>query len=112
MPRPLTKTARIDWRRPALLCLLAACCLAAAVGAMAGETTPAGIQQVLEDAHAKFEGVRDGANADYIPALDKVDPELFGIAAFSPRLDAAGNSVRAQLAIDYIAERLGGNIFE
>lgn len=41
-----------------------------------------------------------------------VAPGEYGIAAFSPRLDVAGNSVRAQLAIDYIAEQLGGNIFE
>jgi glutaminase len=41
-----------------------------------------------------------------------VSPGDYGIAAFSPRVDAAGNSVRAQLAIEYIVERLGGNIFE
>ena len=41
-----------------------------------------------------------------------VAPGQYGIAAFSPRLDAAGNSVRAQQAIQYIVERLGGNIFE
>jgi glutaminase len=41
-----------------------------------------------------------------------VAPGEYGIAAFSPRLDEAGNSVRAQLAIAYIVEQLGGNIFE
>lgn len=38
-----------------------------------------------------------------------VVPGKFGIAAFSPRLDAAGNSVRAQLAIYDIVQRLGVN---
>jgi glutaminase len=38
-----------------------------------------------------------------------VAPGRFGIAAFSPPLDAAGNSVRAQLAIGYVAEQLGAN---
>jgi glutaminase len=38
-----------------------------------------------------------------------VAPGRFGIAAFSPPLDAAGNSVRAQLAIRYVAEKLGAN---
>ncbi|MEM0516287.1 glutaminase A [Pseudoalteromonas sp. YIC-827] len=38
-------------------------------------------------------------------------PGKFAIAAFSPRLDAAGNSVRAQKAIDYIAEKAKANIF-
>jgi glutaminase len=41
-----------------------------------------------------------------------VAPGQYGIAAFSPRLDAAGNSVRAQLAIEYVVENLGGNVFE
>ena len=40
-----------------------------------------------------------------------VAPERFSIAVFSPRLDAAGNSVRAQKAIDYIAQSLDANIF-
>jgi glutaminase len=38
-----------------------------------------------------------------------VVPGLFGIAAISPPLDAAGNSVRAQKAITDIAEALGAN---
>jgi glutaminase len=38
-----------------------------------------------------------------------VSPGRFGIAAFSARLDAAGNSVRAQRAIEFVSNRLGGN---
>jgi glutaminase len=38
-------------------------------------------------------------------------PGRFAIAAFSPPLDAAGNSVRAQRAIEHIAHRLGVNLF-
>jgi len=38
-----------------------------------------------------------------------VSPGKFGIAAFSPPLDAAGNSVRAQKAIADISAALGGN---
>ncbi|TYK67002.1 glutaminase A [Colwellia echini] len=40
-----------------------------------------------------------------------VSPGQFAVAVFSPRLDAAGNSIRAQQAIDYIAEKLHANIF-
>lgn len=40
-----------------------------------------------------------------------VAPERFSIAVFSPRLDKAGNSVRAQKAIDYIADAMDANIF-
>jgi glutaminase len=38
-----------------------------------------------------------------------VAPGRFGIAAFSPPLDAAGNSVRSQKAIQYVVEQLGAN---
>jgi len=38
-----------------------------------------------------------------------VAPGKFGIAAFSPPLDAAGNSVRAQKAIADVSNALGGN---
>ena len=41
-----------------------------------------------------------------------VSPGKFGIAAVSPRLDSAGNSVRAQRAITAISNALGGNPFE
>ncbi|WP_439182169.1 glutaminase A [Carboxylicivirga taeanensis] len=41
-----------------------------------------------------------------------VVPGKGAIAAFSPRLDAAGNSVRAQKAIAYISQHLNINIFD
>jgi glutaminase len=43
--------------------------------------------------------------------LIAVSPGRFGIAAFSPPLDAAGNSVRAQKAIADVSNALGGNPF-
>ena len=38
-----------------------------------------------------------------------MSPGKFGIAAISPPLDAAGNSVRAQKAIADVSNALGGN---
>lgn len=38
-------------------------------------------------------------------------PGAFGIAAFAPPLDDAGNSVKAQAVIKYITQKLGLNIF-
>ena len=38
-------------------------------------------------------------------------PGQFGIAAFAPPLDGAGNSVKAQLAIQYVMNKLGLNVF-
>ncbi len=40
-----------------------------------------------------------------------VVPGVMGIAAFSPRLDESGNSVRAQAAISYISNRLNLNVY-
>jgi glutaminase len=40
-----------------------------------------------------------------------VAPGKGGLCTFSPPLDAAGNSVRGQLAARYLAERLGLNLF-
>ena len=37
-------------------------------------------QQIVDAAYAKFKDLKEGKNADYIPALAKVDPNLFGIA--------------------------------
>ena len=40
-----------------------------------------------------------------------VIPGVMGLAAFAPPLDSAGNSVKAQKALEYISVRLGLNIF-
>jgi len=37
-------------------------------------------QAIVNAAFEKFRGLKEGKNADYIPALAKVDPNLFGIA--------------------------------
>ena len=41
-----------------------------------------------------------------------IAPGAFGIAVVSPPLDGFGNSVRAQLAIEYIVKELGLNPYE
>lgn len=48
------------------------------------EFSAAKIKSVLEKAHAKFKGLKEGENADYIPVLDKVPSELFGISLVTP----------------------------
>lgn len=42
--------------------------------------TPQEIQAAVDAAYRDFRGLQEGANADYIPALAAVDPNLFGIA--------------------------------
>jgi glutaminase len=55
--------------------------LAVAVGVT---TLPLGaqgdIQSVVNTAFAKYKDLKEGKNADYIPALARVDPNMFGIA--------------------------------
>ena len=46
--------------------------------------TPAEIEAALKAAYTKYQTLKEGANADYIPALAKVDPNLFGIALVTP----------------------------
>jgi glutaminase len=42
--------------------------------------TPAQIQSALDAALGKYKDLKEGKNADYIPALAKVDPNIYGIA--------------------------------
>jgi glutaminase len=56
---------------------LAFCFLGAS---MAQAQTPAQIQAALDAAYGKYQNLQEGKNADYIPALAKVDPNIYGIA--------------------------------
>lgn len=44
------------------------------------DPSPADLAAVVQEAHAAFKDLKDGANADYIPELTKVPSELFGVA--------------------------------
>lgn len=56
---------------------VAAASLLAAVVAQAQQ--PAQVDAALKAAHAKYQTLKQGANADYIPALAKVDSNIYGI---------------------------------
>ena len=43
------------------------------------QTTTTKIKEVIQDAYNKYKGDMGGANADYIKALDIVNPNIFGI---------------------------------
>jgi glutaminase len=51
---------------------------------MAQAQTPAEIEAALKAAYSKYQNLKEGKNADYIPALAKVDPNVFGIALVTP----------------------------
>jgi glutaminase len=43
------------------------------------------LQKLVNEAHAQFKGVTDGAPADYIPELAKVPADLFGVVIVTTR---------------------------
>ena len=47
-------------------------------------TTAPDYQRVVNAAYERYKNLREGKNADYIPALAKVDSNLFGIALVTP----------------------------
>ncbi len=67
--------------------------------------TPAEIQAALDAAYAKYRDIQEGANADYIPALAKVDPKIYGIALVTTdgKVYTAGD-VRSEVSIQSISK--------
>ena len=65
----------------------------------------ADIQKAVDAAYAKYKGLQEGKNADYIPALAKVDPNLFGIALVTPdgKVYTAGD-VKTEVSIQSISK--------
>ena len=70
-----------------------------------GAQTPGDIQQAVDAAYAKFRTLKEGKNADYIPALAKVDPNLFGIAVVTAdgKVYTAGD-VKTEVSIQSISK--------
>jgi glutaminase len=70
-----------------------------------GAQTPAEIQQAVDAAYAKYRTLKEGKNADYIPALAKVDPNLFGIAVVTTdgKVYSAGD-IKTEVSIQSISK--------
>src|SRR4051812_39479657 len=62
---------------------IAAALLAVAAQGIAAQT-PADYQRVVNAAYERYKNLDEGKNADYIPALAKVDSKVFGIALVTP----------------------------
>jgi glutaminase len=63
------------------------------------------VQTAVDAAYAKFKTLNEGKNADYIPALAKVDPNLFGIALVTTdgKVYTAGD-VKTEVSIQSISK--------
>src|SRR6058998_2423908 len=78
--------------------------MAAAVLA-ASAPSPDEIQTALNAAYAKYRGLQEGKNADYIPALAKVDPDLFGIALITVDGKAyTAGDIKSEVSIQSISK--------
>ena len=86
-----------------------ACALAVSVLALARPPlvaqAPADVQRAVDAAYAKYRTLAEGKNADYIPALAKVDPNLFGIALVTSdgKVYTAGD-VKTEVSIQSISK--------
>lgn len=79
-------------------------CLGAA-NLMAAELDKASIENALKAAYDKYKGLKEGANADYIPALAKVDSNIYGIAlvTMDGKMYTAGD-IKSEVSIQSISK--------
>lgn len=90
-------------RRGMLAALVSMSALFVALSASA--QTPEQIQTALNAAYAKYKNSKEGKNADYIPALAKVDPNIYGIALVTAdgKVYTAGD-VKSEVSIQSISK--------
>ena len=72
---------------------------------LAQAQTPAEIESAIAAAYTKYKDLHEGKNADYIPALAKVDSNLFGIALVTAdgKVYTAGN-ITTEVSIQSISK--------
>jgi glutaminase len=76
-----------------------------ALASPASAQSPAEIEKALNAAYAKYKTLQEGKNADYIPALAKVDPNLFGLALVTVdgKVYTAGD-IKSEVSIQSISK--------
>ncbi|HSF14767.1 MAG TPA: glutaminase, partial [Vicinamibacteria bacterium] len=75
------------------------------VAAAVSAQTASEIEAALKAAHSKYQELREGKNADYIPALAKVDSKIYGIALVTTegKVYTAGD-VKSEVSIQSISK--------
>jgi glutaminase len=83
--------------------LVAVAATALTVSSLGAQT--GNVQQAVDAAYAKYRNLKEGKNADYIPALAKVDPNLFGIAVVTTdgKVYTAGD-IKTEVSIQSISK--------
>lgn len=90
-------------RSRGLLGLACMCCVFVVAPAMAQQADQ--IQTALNAAYAKYKDSKDGKNADYIPALARVDSKIYGVALVTTdgKVYTAGD-VKSEVSIQSISK--------
>jgi glutaminase len=72
---------------------------------LAAQAPDQSIATVLNETYSKFKNLQEGKNADYIPALAKVDPKIFGIALVTTdgKVYTAGD-IKSEVSIQSISK--------
>ena len=85
--------------------VILAACLSASMLRAEAPPAKADIDAALDAAYAKYKTLQEGANADYIPALAKVDSNIYGIALVTPegKIYTAGD-VKSEVSIQSISK--------
>ena len=84
--------------------MLAVCLFATGLQA-AASLGKAEVEAALNAAYAKYKTLQEGANADYIPALAKVDSNIYGIALVTPEGDIyTAGDVKSEVSIQSISK--------
>jgi glutaminase len=85
--------------------LIGVASLLSGIASPAQAQTPKQIQAELDAAYARYKDIQEGANADYIPALAKVDPNTYGIALVTSggKVYTAGD-VKSEVSIQSISK--------
>jgi glutaminase len=89
----------------AILTLALAAAGASVPPALPAQSQDPSIATVLNETYSKFKNLQEGKNADYIPALAKVDPKIFGIALVTTdgKVYTAGD-VKSEVSIQSISK--------
>src|SRR5262245_38711476 len=98
-------TSNVRVARHGVLSLVAIAGVLVSTSLAAQTLTPKQIQAALDAAYGKYKDIQEGANADYIPALAKVDSKIYGIALVTKdgKVYTAGD-VKSQVSIQSISK--------
>ena len=96
---------RVQKPKRALGLALVAAAALAITPAVALAQTPAQYQAAVDAAYTKYQHLQEGKNADYIPALAQVDPNILGIALVTAdgKLYTAGD-LKSEVSIQSISK--------